>query len=340
MKFWKLIMLIGSLFVVLLVFAPGAALAHQPFCESVDLTPENTWQVPDAEISYAYFGNVYPANDVDYFTFDADAGQAVLISLSIPDIQGQEDYDPVIAVFGPGIEGTVDVPDRVTTPAGQNGMMIPLGDEAEYWFEPFGRQYYWNWDNYFFAAPEAATYTAILWHPEAKMGRYSFVIGERERFGGDMECMLSLDTFWTPLVAGESPYDDAAPVVMAGDTHVHSDGQAHDHSQQIDMRGDAAPVVDLSVIALGDGSYNVRVQTLNFVFAPQNVDQDPVPGEGHAHLYIDGEKISRLYGEWYHLETLPENAETISVNLYANNHQPLAVDGVAIGDMVMVADLR
>lgn len=29
----------------------------------------------------------------------------------------------------------------------------------------------------------------------------------------------------------------------------------------------------------------------------------------------------------------------ISVNLYANNHQPFAVDGVAISDMVMVADL-
>ena len=56
------------------------------------------------------------------------------------------------------------------------------------------------------------------------------------------------------------------------------------------------------------------------------------------HLYIDGNKIARIYGEWYHLDELPEDAQMISVGLYANNHQPLAVDGVAITDMVMVTD--
>ena len=64
----------------------------------------------------------------------------------------------------------------------------------------------------------------------------------------------------------------------------------------------------------------------------------PIVGEGHAHLYIDGNKIARIYGEWYHLDELPEDAQMISVGLYANNHQPLAVDGVAITDMVMVTD--
>lgn len=340
MKSYNAMVLVSSVLVfVLLIFAAGVSYAHQPFCETADLSTANAWQVPDSEISYAYFGNIYPENDVDYFTFDAVSGQEVLISLSIPDIEGQEDYDPVIAVFGAGIDGEIEVPDRVTVPEGQGGMIVPLGDKPEYWYEEFGRQYYWNWDNYFFEAPEDATYTAVMWHPEEEIGRYSFVVGEREEFGGDMECMQSLATFWTPLVAGESPYTEEAPMEIDSDTHMHSDGQEHDHSKQMDMSGDSPPIVDLSVIPLGDGSYNVRVQTLNFVFAPQNVDQEPVSGEGHAHLYVDDVKIARLYGEWFHLESLPENAEMISVNLYANSHQALAVDGVAISDMVMVADL-
>ena len=211
-------------------------------------------------------------------------------------------------------------------------------DEAEYWFEPFGRKYYWNWDNYFFEAPQDATYTAILWHPSQEIGRYSFVIGQREEFGGDMECRQTLDNFWTPLVEGESPYTEEAPMAMS-DSHIHEDGQEHDHSKQMDMSGDSAPFVDLNVIPLSDGSYNIRVQTLNFIFAPQNVNQEPIAGEGHAHLYVDGLKIARLYGEWFHLEALPKNAEVISVNLYANNHQALSVDGIEVSDMVMVADL-
>jgi hypothetical protein len=337
MKLRKPMIVISSLVVLMLVLASGVSYAHQPYCETVDLTMKNAWQVPDTEVSYAYFGNLYPAVDVDYFTFDASENQEVLISLSIPDIEGQEGYAPVVAVFGAGLEGNVEVPDYVTTPEGQGGMLIPLGDEPEYWYEEFGGQYYWNWDNYFFEAPQDATYTAILWHPNQEIGRYSFVIGEREEFGGDMECMQSLGNFWTPLVEGESPYTEEAPMAMS-DSHTHEDGQEHDHSKQMDMSGDSAPFVDLSVIPLGDGSYNIRVQTLNFIFAPQNVNQDPIAGEGHAHLYVDGVKIARLYGEWFHLESLPENAEMISVSLYANNHQALSVDGIEVSDMEMVAD--
>jgi hypothetical protein len=78
---------------------------------------------------------------------------------------------------------------------------------------------------------------------------------------------------------------------------------------------------------------------LNFTFAPQHVGMEPVAGEGHAHLYIDDVKVARVYGEWYHLESLPEDAQMISVSLYANNHQPLAVDGEQVTDMVMIADM-
>ena len=47
--------------------SPSVILAHQPYCELADLTPATPWQVPDAAVSYAYFGNLYPAQDVDYF---------------------------------------------------------------------------------------------------------------------------------------------------------------------------------------------------------------------------------------------------------------------------------
>ncbi len=338
MKLLKPLAALASTLIMLFVMATGSSYAHQPFCETADLNTANAWQVPDSEVSYAYFGNLYPAVDADYFVFDAVAGQEVLISLSIPDIEGQEDYDPVIAVFGPGLDDDMDIPAHVVAPEGQGGIIVPLGEEPVHWFEEFGRQWYWNWENFFFEAPESAKYTVIMWHEEQKIGRYSFVIGEREEFGDDMQCMASLGNFWTPLIEGESPYTEEAPMVMDG-SHVHMDGMVHDHSRQMDISGDNAPFVDLTVIPLSDGSYNIRVQTLNFIFAPQNVDQAPVPGEGHAHIYVDGEKIARIYGEWYHMSSLPEGAEMISVSLYANNHQPLAVDGIPVSDMVILSNL-
>lgn len=331
----------AALLVSAAVLLPATAKAHQPYCEFDDVTADRPWQAPDSTISYAYYGNLYPAQDVDYFTFDAEAGQEVLLSLSIPAIEGQEEFAPVMALFGPGVEADTmpALPARVETPAGQGGMMVDVGEEPEYWYEPFGGRYYWNFENRYFEAAQDGIYTVALWHPEEELGRYSFVVGEQEVFGGDRDCMASFDDYWTPLVAGENPYRSAAATEGMMDMHTHADGEAHDHGEPIEAAGMYAPIVDLQVIPLSDGGYNVRVQTMNFTFAPQNVGGDPVDGEGHAHLYVDDEKIARIYGEWYHLESLPEGAQRIYVSLYANNHQPLAVDGDPVADAVMIGDL-
>ncbi len=303
---------------LLLALLAPAALAHQPVCEFADLKARAPWRVPDATISYAYFGNVHPAGDVDYFRFQAEQGQSVLLSLSIPAISDQSSFSPVMAVYGPGLNSGADMqlPQALTIPEGQGLMMVPLGEEPVYWFEPFSRRYFWNWDDYFFKAPATAAYTVALWHPQAELGRYAFVIGQREVFGGDLECYESYSDYWTPLEAGLNPYRDRG----------------------FEMAFDQAPVVNLQLFPLAGGGYNVRVQTLNFTFTPQNVDMDPIPGEGHAHLYVDGEKIARLYGEWHHLGALPEDAEVLRVALYANDHSPFTVDGLPVSDSLTLVD--
>ncbi len=371
LKRGMVLMIMAVLLAAAGTLVPTAARAHQPYCEFEDVTADSPWQAPDSSISYAYYGNLYPAQDVDYFTFEAEAGQSVLLSLSIPAIDGQEDFAPVMALFGPGVKGetALDLPARISVPEHDGGMMVDLGEEPEYWYEPFGGRYYWNFENSYFEAPQDATYMVALWHPEQELGRYSFVVGEREVFGGDRDCMASFNDYWTPLLAGEDPYrtpvavdtmmdesmGDAMGSEMAADmtgmddgkmdsamdmgAHMHADGAMHDHGAPLEMASDTAPVVDLQLIPLSDGSYNVRIQTMNFTFAPQNVDGEPADGEGHAHLYVDDEKVARIYGEWYHLDSLPEDAQQVYVSLYANNHQPLVVDGEPIADVVMVGDL-
>lgn len=339
MRLRSLLPIIGGILLFVTALAPRSAQAHQPYCEFSDVTADSPWQVPDSTISYAYYGNLYPAGDVDFYTFEASEGQSVLLSLSIPDIEGQEEFAPVMAVYGPGVEGKMPkgLPESVNVLDEEGAMMVPLGDKPVYWFEPFGKRYYWNWEDTFFEAPEDATYTVALWHPDDELGRYSFVVGEKEVRGGDRDCSASFDDFWTLLVEGENPYRDGeGETAMAG--HLHKDGMAHDHGTPLDLDAATAPMVDLQVIPLEDGGYNIRVQTMNFIFAPHHVGMEATDGEGHAHLYVDEVKVARLYGEWFHLEALPDDAKMVSVGLYANNHQPLAVDGVPITDMIMLDD--
>lgn len=93
------------------------------------------------------------------------------------------------------------------------------------------------------------------------------------------------------------------------------------------------PVLDLVVEADPIGGWNVEVQTTNFQFTPDAVGREPVVGEGHAHLYLNDEKIARLYSSWYHIPELPPGTYTLRVTLHGNDHsmfiqanQPIAAE--------------
>lgn len=76
--------------------------------------------------------------------------------------------------------------------------------------------------------------------------------------------------------------------------------------------------------------WNLYINTNNFEFTPQNVNQNNVPGQGHAHLYIDGQKITRLYSNYYYISGYEEGIHDVEVTLNANNHEEYFVDGIKV----------
>ena len=143
--------------------------------------------------------------------------------------------------------------------------------------------------------------------------------GEYERDGEKLSDTVTLDI----------PAENAA--AMAADGHSHSD-----EAMEEEMAGDAMPAMDHGdpVEAEGvsvdfeaepdpTGGVNLEIMTEGFEFTPENVNGENEDGEGHAHLYIDGEKWGRLYGEWFHLTGLDEGEHEIMVTLNANDHSDL-----------------
>lgn len=89
-----------------------------------------------------------------------------------------------------------------------------------------------------------------------------------------------------------------------------------------------APVsVKISAEPDADGGVNVRVAVEGFRFAPDLVDQDHTPGAGHAHIYLDGEKLGRVFEAEYHIAVVPPGEHEIRVSLTTNNHSELVFDG-------------
>lgn len=67
----------------------------------------------------------------------------------------------------------------------------------------------------------------------------------------------------------------------------------------------------------------------------ENINKAAKPGEGHAHLQVNGKKITRLYG-WYYLENLQPGKNEITVSLNVNSHKTLAHNGKMIQDTEIV----
>lgn len=115
----------------------------------------------------------------------------------------------------------------------------------------------------------------------------------------------------------------------------HDHGE-HSHGMMAIPVGQPIPEVAIEVFADPVGGWNVQVQTANWTFAPERVNASSMPNEGHAHLYLNGEKITRLYGEWYYLPSLPPGEHVLTVGLNANGHEMLMHNGEAIAASVKV----
>lgn len=122
-----------------------------------------------------------------------------------------------------------------------------------------------------------------------------------------------------------------------GNPALHGAGMDHsamDHAMMHDtpLEMPAADAPRLSIMVMPDpmAGYNLHLMTDNFAFSPQNASLANVTGEGHAHVYINGEKLGRLYGEWMHIDALPKGEVEIEVTLNTNDHRPLAVNGAPI----------
>lgn len=102
------------------------------------------------------------------------------------------------------------------------------------------------------------------------------------------------------------------------------------HGMRFDVpASEVAPQVDISVTPEGDG-WTVAVAAQNFTFAKDLVDQPHQPGTGHGHLYIQGIKISRLFGETARIGALPAGSHMVRVTLNTNDHRTYHVDGAPI----------
>ncbi len=195
LKAWSLLFLL-----IVTLMSARFAFAHQPWFEDFDFTPSQPYLVRDATVSTAVYSTLW-AGDRDYFQFEASAGQAVMLDITIPKIDGLAEFAHTMRVLGPGLDA--------------GGYEIPPIAATEF-YEPFSGTTYWDRQEEVVSLA-GGTYTVEVWHPAGVAGRYVFVIGTRETGGGDPAFSNKMRAYWTPL---STPEPTAVPTLMPAPTAV------------------------------------------------------------------------------------------------------------------------
>jgi hypothetical protein len=119
---------------------------------------------------------------------------------------------------------------------------------------------------------------------------------------------------------------------IANESKANKSGHSHKHHHgKFEVSSSLEkPALTLEVIRDEASGWNVHIKVKNFRFAPENINKTPLSTEGHAHIYVDDQKIARLYGPWFHLADLPAGQHTVRVSLNANNHDAMTFNGELI----------
>ncbi len=124
--------------------------------------------------------------------------------------------------------------------------------------------------------------------------------------------------------------------------HANMDHGSMDHSSMDQAAMAMMPqvgILEMQVLpGADDGIWTVSLTTENFEFYKPEPGGD-VPdadGQGHAHLYLNGLKLGRMYAPTAQINSLPAGQYTVEVALNSNTHAPYMADGQPVAAQAMI----
>jgi hypothetical protein len=213
---------IPAVFVIAQLILIVTALAHQPFFEDREFAADNPGHIKDPTVSTAFYATLETPTNVDYYEFNGSQDQSILLSITIPQISGQENFTPTMALMGPGLPPG-DLPKWVIKPQDSGVLILPSPANATSFFEPFSRTSYWTRQEQYAKLPASGSYLVAVWDDKGQTGRYVFVIGDREIPGGDVAFPLKMRNYWTPV--NQSIADNYQGNAQANQTNGQQEGR-------------------------------------------------------------------------------------------------------------------
>ena len=166
--------------------------------------------------------------------------------------------------------------------------------------------------------------TAAFAHDDEELGGNKIVVGflNEPAYEGEMNAVS------IRVTKGATGEDEESSGMAGMDMSTDS---SHDR----DVVASEVPIdVSLMTEVEDDGGVNLHIMADDWTWSTGGANY--VPGEGHAHIYVDGELLRMVYEPVNHLSGLAPGERHIRVALSANNHASLTYKGEPVEATAMV----
>jgi len=166
--------------------------------------------------------------------------------------------------------------------------------------------------------------TAVFAHDDEEVGGNKIVVGflHEPAYEGEMNAVSIRVT-----KGGSGGHEESGSMAVMA--------MSADPSHDTDAVESEVPIsVSLMTDVEDDGGVNLHIMTDGWTWSTGGAAY--VPGEGHAHIYVDGELLRMVYEPVNHLAGLAPGERQIRVALSANNHADLTYNGEPVEATAMV----
>ena len=175
----KKIVLVLTILLMLFVIATPTT-AHVPISTHDDNTLETAFLIEDPTKSWVVYSDVHEGALPQYFKFEIDEGIRLRFTLAIPVIEDPDEFQPFIALMGPGITNSSGIPDYLEIPESSGVMIFDSGPASRY-YEGFTPTSFYNLIDIDMQAPATGEYYLAVYEPDSG-GLFSITIGYVETF--------------------------------------------------------------------------------------------------------------------------------------------------------------
>ena len=174
----------------------ASMLPHQVFFEDSYSNDTDIWIIEDPSVLTAVYATLEKSEDIDYYIFEGQKNQSIILRTEIPQITGQEDFTPTMDITGP-TNFSRYLSEPITEPNNESLLNLPLSNIATHFFKQFRGPLFLKRQDKEIILPANGRYMVKVQDLEGQTGCYVFLIGNQKTYGGDVKFNQKMRNFLT-----------------------------------------------------------------------------------------------------------------------------------------------